>query len=73
VTKVVKSHEGRLRMRRVSRINQAMNLCLGALWTENAGAAAGDGPPLAAITVADVRRVAAAYLANADLITAVAR
>ncbi len=73
VTKVVKSHVGRLRMRRVSRINQAMNLCLDALWTAPSGAAAGQVPSLTQVTAADVRRVAAAYFAPAPLITAVAR
>lgn len=72
VTKVVKSHRGRARMRRVTRINQAMNLCLDRLWTENP-AAPGDTSSLLAVTAADVRRVAAAYLAAARLVTAVAR
>jgi predicted Zn-dependent peptidase len=90
VTKVVKTHIGRLRMRRVSRINQAMNLGLDALWAPpgagpgavaGGGGAAGNGAGgagsassgLTSVTAADVRRVAAAYLAPAPLITAVAR
>jgi predicted Zn-dependent peptidase len=71
VTKVAKSHRGRVRMRRVTRINQAMNLCLDRLWTENP--APGDTESLLAVTAADVRRVAAAYFAAAHLVTVVAR
>jgi len=73
VTKVVKSHEGRLRMRRVSRINQAMHLCLDALWAAPSDTAAAPVLPITQVTAADVRRVAATYLAPAPLITAVAR
>ncbi len=73
VTKEVKSHLGRLRMRRVTRINQAMGLCLNALSGSNAGEDAEPSTSLSAVKASDVQRVAQTYLSRMPLVTAIAR
>jgi zinc protease len=73
VTRVVKTYQGRQRMRRLTRINQAQAMALDVF----AGA-----PPesteqalmaLARVSPADVERVARTYFTPAPLVTAIAR
>jgi zinc protease len=73
VARVVKAQQGRLRMRRVTRINQAQALAYDALNGDPPGSSAAALSALAKVRPEDVSRVARAYFSKASLVTAIAR
>jgi len=73
VTRVVKAHQGRQRMRRVTRINQAQVLALEAMAGDPLGKSAADLAALTTVRADDVTRVARATFGPAPLVTAIAR
>jgi zinc protease len=73
VTKVVKSHMGRRRMRQITRINQAQELCLDAIAGKEIGAGSVALEELTSVTAEDVRRVAREYFTPASFVTVIAR
>jgi predicted Zn-dependent peptidase len=72
ITKVVKSHTGRMRMRQVTRINQAQALCLDALAGRELGSGFRDLESLSAVTPDGVRRVASGYPSAVPPVSAIA-
>lgn len=73
VTRVVKNYQGRQRMRRLTRINQAQAMALDVLAGDPPGTAEQALMALARVTPADVERVARSYCVKAPLVTAIAR
>jgi zinc protease len=73
VTRVVKIYQGRQRMRRLTRINQAQAMSLDVLAGDPPGATEQALMALARVSPADVERVARTYFAPAPLVTAIAR
>jgi predicted Zn-dependent peptidase len=73
VTRVVKAQQGRQRMRRVTRINQAQALAYEALAGDPPGTSAAELSALAAVAPEDVARVARTVFAQAPLLTVIAR
>jgi predicted Zn-dependent peptidase len=72
LTRVVKAQQGRQRMRRVTRINQAQALALEALAGDPPGKSAADLAALSDVRPEDAARMARA-IAEAPLVTAIAR
>jgi len=73
VTRVVKTYQGRQRMRRLTRINQAQVMALDLLAGDPPGTADQKLMALARVTPAEVERAARTYFEPAPLVTAIGR